>query len=186
MHPLQTPMCAKLAAYGNVSLCTLLPKPICQDTVCIVDAPALIQHDIQLHNDKSCAFNAAGHSLGGAVALLCALRLLQGLSGSAPSLQCICFGTPAIGNAALAAVVAEYGWESHILNFILPGTPCMSVCTRLTALNVLDQTCYIGTFGSLPASDSVLLPAHPTQVVPVGSFLHWTACSEAICFDGIL
>ena len=68
-------------------------------------------------------FTAAGHSLGGAVALLCTLRLLQGLAGSTPSLQCICFGTPAIGNAALAAVVAEYGWESHILNFILPGTP---------------------------------------------------------------
>lgn len=67
----------------------------------------------------SCA--TAGHSLGGAVALLCTLRLLQGLAGSTPSLQCICFGTPAIGNAALAAVVAEYGWESHILNLILPG-----------------------------------------------------------------
>ena len=64
---------------------------------------------------------AAGHSLGGAVALLCALRLLQGLPRGDPSLYCICFGTPAIGNAALAALVAEYGWESHILNFILPG-----------------------------------------------------------------
>ncbi|KAA6420193.1 MAG: hypothetical protein FRX49_09856, partial [Trebouxia sp. A1-2] len=61
-----------------------------------------------------------GHSLGGAVALLCALRLLQGLPRGDPSLYCICFGTPAIGNAALAALVAEYGWESHILNFILP------------------------------------------------------------------
>ena len=65
--------------------------------------------------------SAAGHSLGGAVALLCTLRLLQGLSGSPPSLHCICFGTPAIGNAALAALVSEFGWESHILNFILPG-----------------------------------------------------------------
>ncbi|DBA94509.1 TPA: hypothetical protein ACH3X1_002100 [Trebouxia sp. C0004] len=61
-----------------------------------------------------------GHSLGGAVALLCTLRLLQGLPKGDPSLYCICFGTPAIGNAALAALVAEYGWESHILNFILP------------------------------------------------------------------
>lgn len=61
-----------------------------------------------------------GHSLGGAVALLCTLRLLQGLSSSTRSVQCICFGTPAVGNAALAAVVAEYGWESHILNFVLP------------------------------------------------------------------
>ena len=55
------------------------------------------------------------------MALLCALRLLQGLPRGDPSLYCICFGTPAIGNAALAALVAEYGWESHILNFILPG-----------------------------------------------------------------
>ncbi len=65
--------------------------------------------------------SVAGHSLGGAVALLCTLRLLQGLPRGDPSLYCICFGTPAIGNAALAALVAEYGWESHILNFVLPG-----------------------------------------------------------------
>ncbi len=73
------------------------------------------------------AFGAAGHSLGGAVALLCTLRLLQGLPGGTPSLSCICFGTPAIGNAALAALVAEYGWSNHILNFILPGVPLVKV-----------------------------------------------------------
>lgn len=80
-------------------------------------------------------FSAAGHSLGGAVALLCTLRLLQGLSSSTRSVQCICFGTPAVGNAALAAVVAEYGWESHILNFVLPGAPWyLSVCPTAQCL----------------------------------------------------
>lgn len=85
---------------------------------------------------------AAGHSLGGAVALLCTLRLLQSLAGSTPSLQCICFGTPAIGNAALAAVVAEYGWESHILNFILPGTLLNAWhCCRLHLQSPLKRLC---------------------------------------------
>ena len=74
---------------------------------------------------------AAGHSLGGAVALLCTLRLLQSLQGDTPSLHCICFGTPAIGNAALAALVAEYGWHNHILNFILPGLESGTLVTHV-------------------------------------------------------
>lgn len=84
----------------------------------------------------------AGHSLGGAVALLCTLRLLRSLKEPSPLVQCICFGTPAIGNAALAAMVHEHGWEDHILNFILPGqaTYCaahsyiLPRCNTVTAL----------------------------------------------------
>ena len=45
--------------------------------------------------------------------------------------QCICFGTPAIGNAALAAQVYENGWEDHILNFILPGQTAYNLDLRL-------------------------------------------------------
>ena len=95
-------------------------------------------------------FTAAGHSLGGAVALLCTLRLLQGLAGSAPALQCICFGTPAIGNAALAAVVAEYGWERHILNFILPGMPVNA--------SLLQHCCKLHLRTTMLPLKSLLLP----------------------------
>ena len=54
----------------------------------------------------------AGHSLGGAVAQLCMLRLLRTLRGALPpptALHCIAFGAPAIGNAVLAAHVQQEG-----------------------------------------------------------------------------
>ena len=98
-----------------------------------------LQSKMAIQGQKQ-GFLAAGHSLGGAVALLCTLRLLQGLAGSTPSLQCICFGTPAIGNAALAAVVAEYGWESHILNFVLPGARFIALRDRHSCKLHLQNT----------------------------------------------
>ena len=65
-----------------------------------------------------------GHSLGGAVAILCTLRVLQQASDaglSKPRVRCITFGTPAIGNSALASRVAEKGWKDCFQNVILPG-----------------------------------------------------------------
>lgn len=65
----------------------------------------------------------AGHSLGGSVAVLCTLRLLRALtpSAGAPPISCICYGTPAVGNAALARHVDDAGWSQHFVSFALPG-----------------------------------------------------------------
>ena len=64
----------------------------------------------------------AGHSLGGAVAALSTLRLLRQLpSGHQPRVKCICFGSPAVGNAALAQLVARSGWEMLFHSVVLPG-----------------------------------------------------------------
>lgn len=71
------------------------------------------------------------------MALLCTLRLLQTLPGPAPRLDCICFGTPAIGNAALAALVKEKAWAVHILNFILPGQLASQICAASAVAHVL-------------------------------------------------
>ncbi len=64
--------------------------------------------------------------MGGAVALLCTLRLLRALQEShvRPLLHCICYGTPAIGNATLASHVDRAGWSTHFTSFVLPG-PCI-------------------------------------------------------------
>ena len=65
----------------------------------------------------------AGHSLGGSVAVLCTLRLLRALtpSAGAPPISCICYGSPAVGNAALARHVDDAGWSQHFVSFALPG-----------------------------------------------------------------
>lgn len=74
----------------------------------------------------------AGHSLGGAVAVLCALRLLRQLPpGAKPALQVHVFACPAIGNAALALYVKERGWEHHFSNMLIPGAPLLSTLTYL-------------------------------------------------------
>lgn len=89
--------------------------------------------------------------MGGAVAQLCTLRLLRALQSRPPveQLRCIVFGSPAIGNAALAAHVQREGWSAHFTSIALPGG---SFLPLLIARRVL-QSC-------LPAwPDSRLSPA---------------------------
>eukprot|EP00887_Chlorella_sp_A99_P005865 scaffold1.g5865.t1 len=60
-----------------------------------------------------------GHSLGGAVAQLCTLRLLQALPPDRhASVACFSFATPALGNTALAELVQGAGWGRRIHNFV--------------------------------------------------------------------
>ncbi len=66
----------------------------------------------------------AGHSLGGAVATLCTLRLLQQLPAPLHNtVTCYAFATPAIGNRALAHMVRARGWEERIKNYVTPEDP---------------------------------------------------------------
>ncbi len=62
------------------------------------------------------------HSLGGAVATLCTLRLLRQLPPRADAypLRCIAFATPSIGNGALSDLVAARRWDVYLSNFLLP------------------------------------------------------------------
>jgi Lipase (class 3) len=60
--------------------------------------------------------------LGGAVAQLCALRLLQQLpSSEARNVSVITFASPAVGNQALARAVQQAGWHDNFRSFLMPG-----------------------------------------------------------------
>lgn len=64
----------------------------------------------------------AGHSLGGAVASLCALRLLRLLPQEQHhTVTVVGFASPAFGNAAVAAHVEAAGWADRFTNYLLPG-----------------------------------------------------------------
>ncbi|GAB4813311.1 hypothetical protein N2152v2_000357 [Parachlorella kessleri] len=63
----------------------------------------------------------SGHSLGGAVATLSAIRLLSTLPQYLHStVACIGFATPPVGNQALADAVELAGWDECIANYVLP------------------------------------------------------------------
>jgi hypothetical protein len=85
-----------------------------------------------------------GHSLGGAVAALTTVRLLQALAipqanrkttssiqqaavakGSPvnpdPMVRCISFATPAVANDHLLQEVSAAGWDEYIVNIVIPG-----------------------------------------------------------------
>ena len=58
------------------------------------------------------------------MANLCTLRVLQQAQDAGlptPPVSCITFGTPAIGNSALAARVSQNGWKHHFQNVVMPG-----------------------------------------------------------------
>ena len=60
---------------------------------------------------------------GGAVAQLCALRLLQQLPPpEARNVSVITFASPAVGNQALARAVQQAGWQDNFKSFLMPGT----------------------------------------------------------------
>lgn len=63
----------------------------------------------------------AGHSLGGAVATLCTLRLLGMDAEAASHIHCITFACVAIGNPEVMRMVHANGWSHLFQNFILPG-----------------------------------------------------------------
>lgn len=65
------------------------------------------------------------------MANLCTLRVLQQAQDAGlptPPVSCITFGTPAIGNSALAAKVSENGWKNHFQNVVLPGMQPSPAC----------------------------------------------------------
>ena len=79
------------------------------------------------------------------------LRLLHTLHPAPPpatALRCIVFGSPAIGNAALADHVHRLGWEAHFRSIVLPGgglpllLPCRCRCpTTQHPLAVMNVSC---------------------------------------------
>lgn len=112
-----------------------------------------------------------GHSLGGAIALLCTLDLLHSLEDeSHPSVTCVGFATPAVGNAALAEYVKENGWQKYITNYLVPE----DVITRLlppqpaTTAQPADQS-----------ADQAAGPAHPALWASLADNSSSSSTSEA-------
>ena len=104
---------------------------------------------------------AAGHSLGGAVAQICALDLLRTLrqrGNSMEGIACIAYASPAVGNRALAAGVQDMGWGAHFINYSLPGE---SPVKRI----VLRSCACCGVVGLLPASCAASIMLRAFQVV---------------------
>ncbi|KAI8463206.1 MAG: hypothetical protein J3K34DRAFT_496264 [Monoraphidium minutum] len=88
----------------------------------------------QLAQDSGRSLVLCGHSLGGAVAKLCALRLLREQpEWPPPRMRCITFATPAVGNSALAELVEAAGWAQYFQTYILPEDQLMKALSFTTA-----------------------------------------------------
>jgi Lipase (class 3) len=62
-----------------------------------------------------------GHSMGGAIAHLCTLRLLSQLPEDLHhTVRSIGFATPLLGEAAVAEAIAERGWAKALKNYLVP------------------------------------------------------------------
>ncbi|KAG7672312.1 hypothetical protein Ndes2526B_g06693 [Nannochloris sp. 'desiccata'] len=120
-----------------------------------------------------------GHSLGGAVATLTAISILQRLPPEQHSaVSCVGFATPALGNAALATMVKERQWHDRIINYLVPEDPI----PRLLSVNSSYSNSGIASrrstdeeasretgSGSSGDSSSAIIESLPSQFDVVGN-----------------
>ncbi|PON75996.1 Acyl hydrolase, partial [Trema orientale] len=64
-----------------------------------------------------------GYSLGGSVALLFTLWLLESVTSQKPKPLCITFGSPLIGDTGLQKALVQYSWNSYFLNVVSDQDP---------------------------------------------------------------
>ncbi|KAI8104961.1 hypothetical protein M9435_000135 [Picochlorum sp. BPE23] len=67
-----------------------------------------------------------GHSLGGALAVLCMIRMLQILdqdSRDMKAIRCFTFGSPGVGDERVKRHVQRRGWDREIVNIVVDDDP---------------------------------------------------------------
>lgn len=65
-----------------------------------------------------------GHSLGGALAVLCTMRMLQILDHNSRDLiRCFTFGSPGVGDEGVKRYVQGRGWGREIINIVVDDDP---------------------------------------------------------------
>ncbi|KAH9328587.1 hypothetical protein KI387_000695, partial [Taxus chinensis] len=112
-----------------------------------------------------------GHSVGGAVATLATLSVLEKLGkGKIASVYCITFGFPLTGDEVLARAVRRQGWANHFCHVVsrrdifsrILLAPCITVSTPLEALlpNCLKAMKHIND----DDTDSIMEDAPPENV----------------------
>ena len=113
-----------------------------------------------------------GHSLGGAVASLATLRLLDEGRWGPSRVRAITFGQPCPGDKALASWAEEMGYWKRITAFVYKQdiVPRILMMTKDIMAKALDVAHYAGIFGSLK---SLATEAMGTVGIP--------ACIAALC-----
>lgn len=86
------------------------------------------------------------------MATLCTVRLLDALPPALhPTLSCVGFAVPPVGNATLAAAAQAQGWQQRITNYMLPED---FVPGLLSLFHRQQQAGSGGSASSLDSSDS--------------------------------
>lgn len=99
-----------------------------------------------------------GHSMGGAIATICALHILSMLPTNLhSSVQAIGFATPPLGNAELESVVQSRGWTSQIKNILLPEDWVHGAMTLWRAQGRVQTTSMAATRATVDVQSTVLL-----------------------------
>ncbi|XP_009355855.3 lipase-like PAD4 isoform X3 [Pyrus x bretschneideri] len=78
------------------------------------------QDQMSALTEKSKSIVITGHSIGGTTASLCALWLLSSLQSvsSTPSVLCITFGSPLLGNASLSRAILRERWGGNFFHVV--------------------------------------------------------------------
>ena len=110
-----------------------------------------------------------GHSLGGAIAILTTLRHLRDIpefayathgdtatgAERASSIQCVTFGAPQVGDAALGRRVRSAGWEGQFLNVVHRG----DIVPRLLTARTTERAAVRGVAESVRALPGAVVTA---------------------------
>jgi len=137
------------------------------------DIPAVALFALAQHRRQQLVF--CGHSLGGAVAVLCTLRLLRELGslGKLGHVRCITFGMPGVGSAALAEHVRQQNWDTCFISYATPGDLIATINLPAVADQVAVQSGASTASVQMPQS---VLPEANASLPSRG----WTAVRQAV------
>ncbi|KAJ8769120.1 hypothetical protein K2173_000895 [Erythroxylum novogranatense] len=130
------------------------------------------RNQVLMNMQTSESIVVTGHSVGGTTASLCALWLLSGLrsTSSCPSIFCITFGSPLLGNVGLSRAITRERWGGNFCH-VVSKYDLMPRLLLIPIAPIISQICCLVPLWHLCISKMLPLQLHHQVKVEIFSYV---------------